>query len=389
MLQFVFTKYSLIAGIQWFTIAAIVGSVLLLIGKGRNWKVVSTIYMLGFIRLLFAPEFYRGRTIKSWRVYGGIQRLSRIEVLENITVLHVVLYACGIGGIVFALLLLWHLLKLRICCNKAIPVSSDTRAHRMCLSILQDIGYRGKFCLSIANVSTAESVSFFRPCILLPQEILDFADEELYGILRHEIIHYEKKDQWIRLGLLLCLCLMWWNPMAYVLVFLGNQLQELRCDNAVFQELSENQQDSYLDAMIHNLELKGSRRFLTVIPTGFVQKYSKKISKYFIDQRFRILCYEEQMSKKKIRISIIIFILLFLSSYTFTAHPASLPDQEYLDSVGAFTMDGTESEILIIRRLNGDNLLIVDGREIARLSDVEVNSPAYADVPTYDEKADE
>lgn len=389
MLPFAFTKYSLIAGILWFTIAAAAGSVLLLFGKGRNWKVVSTIYMLGFIRLVFAPEFYGGRTIKSWRVYGGIQRLSRIEVLEHITVLHVVLYACGIGGIVFALLLLWHLLKLRICCNKAIPVSSDNRAYRMCLSILQDIGYHGKFCLSVANVSTAESVSFFKPCILLPQEMLDFADEELYGILRHEIIHYEKKDQWIRLGLLLCLCLMWWNPMAYALVFLGGQLQELRCDNAVFRELSEDQQDSYLDAMIHNLNLKSSRRFITFIPSGFAQKYSKKISKYFIDQRFRILCYEEQMSKKKISISMIICILLFLISYSFIAQPAGLPSQDDLDSMGAQVVEMEDNEMLIIRRLNGDISLIVGGREVGRLSDEEASSPAYTDVPTYDEQADE
>lgn len=243
------------------------------------------------------------------------------------------------------------------------------------------MGYTGPFRLATTDAfSTAASAGFYKPCILLPANISKLPLGELDGIFRHEITHYLKGDMWINIGLLLVQCLLWWDIfVSLMLHWLGSKILELRCDEAVRKTLDAESRKMYRKAMVHTLDTPSKA------PIGYLGFSEKKT----IQHRIHVFSHSEPQRKTIAAVSITLCTIAFAISYTCTVQPASLPDQEYLDSVGAFIMDDMTGEMLIIKRLNGDNLLIVDGREIARLSDNEVNSHAYADVPKYDEQADE
>lgn len=376
-----FTGFSVALGVALFT-ASVIGSIILIqASKGKYWRLSSIILILGFGRMIFSFDYHKMHVLRVPVLYPDINATAKLETQMGLTVWQVALCVSILGSILFIILLSRHIAALNSARQRAKDVPEDSDVYRLCKQSLAHMGYTGPFRLATTDAfSTAASAGFFKPCILLPENVSRMPLGELDGIFRHEITHYLKGDMWINIGLLLVQCLLWWNIfVSLTLHWLGSKILELRCDEAVRKTLDAESRKMYRKAMVHTLEAPSKA------PMGYLGFSEKKT----IQHRIHVFSHSKPQRKTIAAVSITLSTIAFMLSYTCTVQPASLPDQEYLDSVGAFTMDGTESEILIIRRLNGDNLLIVDGREIARLSDVEVNSPAYADVPTYDEKADE
>lgn len=84
----------------------------------------------------------------------------------------------------------------------------------------------------------------FRPTVLLPED-LPVGDAQFQLILAHELAHIRRKDCLRKLLLTVCLCLYWWNPLVWLMVWLANRDMELACDEAVLRALGSDCRKAY------------------------------------------------------------------------------------------------------------------------------------------------
>ncbi len=72
---------------------------------------------------------------------------------------------------------------------------------------------------------------FFKPVILLPN--IEYTDEEREMVLRHEYVHYRRKDLWYKLLLVLAKSIHWFNPLVHFMARRADRDLEYSCDEAV------------------------------------------------------------------------------------------------------------------------------------------------------------
>ena len=84
----------------------------------------------------------------------------------------------------------------------------------------------------------------FRPTVLLPED-LPVGDAQFQLVLAHELAHIRRKDCLRKLLLTVCLCLYWWNPLVWLMVWLANRDMELACDEAVLRALGPDCRKAY------------------------------------------------------------------------------------------------------------------------------------------------
>lgn len=90
----------------------------------------------------------------------------------------------------------------------------------------QDIAWRQCAC-----VPGPMLVWHGKPVILFPEQ--EMAAEDLRLILRHELVHYQRRDLWGRAIMIMATALHWFNPAVYLLSSLTTLSCEMSCDDRV------------------------------------------------------------------------------------------------------------------------------------------------------------
>lgn len=78
------------------------------------------------------------------------------------------------------------------------------------------------------------ATGLFRTRIYLPHE--DYSRTELEMIVRHELIHWRRKDLWYKLLLILAKSIHWYHPAVRLMVRRANRDLEISCDAAAVQD---------------------------------------------------------------------------------------------------------------------------------------------------------
>lgn len=132
------------------------------------------------------------------------------------------------------------------------------------------LGLRGTVrAARCACVSSPMLAGLFRPMLLLPE--LELSDEELSFIVRHELVHYKRRDLWYKALVLLALCVHWFNPLVYRMARAIAADCEMSCDALV----------------LANAELSQRRRYGETI-LGVIQRQRRRhvaLSTYFYEGR--------------------------------------------------------------------------------------------------------
>ena len=95
-------------------------------------------------------------------------------------------------------------------------------------------------------------IGFFKKYLLMPEKVLDNQDMQL--LLRHEIIHFEKKDIWLKQFLLICNSIHWFNPIIYWMRTRATEMIELACDYEVVKNLDAAERNSYAELLYYTLQ---------------------------------------------------------------------------------------------------------------------------------------
>lgn len=159
-------------------------------------------------------------------------------------------------------------------------------------------------CILISSNSNGPySIGFRKTYIIMPEKI--FHSEYREVLYRHELCHIQNHDIWLKLLCLLVICLHFYNPFAYMLLFMYNTLCEYRCDAFAVNHLSESERKEYARLLV--------KISAGAIPLPVVWRNGFAGSKFNIKRRILYI-----MSKKSGKISVKILSVI-LSVFTFMA----------------------------------------------------------------------
>lgn len=156
----------------------------------------------------------------------------------------------------------------------------------------------------------------FRPTVLLPED-LPVGDAQFQLVLAHELAHIRRKDCLRKLLLTVCLCLYWWNPLVWMMVWLANRDMELACDEAVLRALGS---DCRKDYALTLLDMAQRNPKSAPLCSGFARSSA--------EERIRAI-----LSFKRIPawVGICVSVLFVLTASVFTTQavsPAAVPEPD-------------------------------------------------------------
>ena len=114
-------------------------------------------------------------------------------------------------------------------------------------------------------ISTSMLIGFSRPMVLLPKKHFDA--DELEMIFRHELVHYKRRDLFVKLVMLLVTSVYWFNPVVYLMNAVMQADCEASCDEAVLREVGKQNNQFYAELII---DMIGDKKMVkTALSTCF------------------------------------------------------------------------------------------------------------------------
>ena len=93
------------------------------------------------------------------------------------------------------------------------------------------------------QISSPMLMGYGKTSLLLPH--IDYSEQEMTMMFRHEAMHYQKKDLWYKLFLSIVCDLYWFNPMFRYMKKLAFQDVEYVCDELVTRDMNKEERYSY------------------------------------------------------------------------------------------------------------------------------------------------
>ena len=107
-------------------------------------------------------------------------------------------------------------------------------------------------------------IGFFHHILVLPTEQYD--SEELFFILKHELIHLKRGDIYFKLLFVVANVAHWFNPLVWLIQRRIDQLCELSCDASVIRGMQPDERRAYGMAI---LNVMGQARLCPPVSSAF------------------------------------------------------------------------------------------------------------------------
>lgn len=108
-------------------------------------------------------------------------------------------------------------------------------------------------------------IGIFRTRLILPEE--EYGEEELFFILKHELVHLRHKDLYCKLLFVIANAIHWFNPCIWLLQKEAAVDMELYCDESVIRGVNYAGRKAYTEAMLSTLNRQCVKR--TALSTQF------------------------------------------------------------------------------------------------------------------------
>ncbi len=172
--------------------------------------------------------------------------------------------------------------------------------------VCKQLGIRRHIPVFISKKATSPMlIGLFNPSIILPTAHLQ--NPTLKYVFMHELIHYKRRDIWVKWIAQFALCVHWFNPFAYIAVREISKNCELSCDEAVIERLGTEEQRAYGDTLISSLAMNES---LAAPQFSLPLSQSSKLMK----ERLGAIMWYSERSKTAVFLSIFLTIVLCFGS---------------------------------------------------------------------------
>lgn len=119
---------------------------------------------------------------------------------------------------------------------------------RTAQGICEELGVRDARVCVLPGLPSPMLTGFLSPTVLLPHE--NYAEEELRLILKHELTHFKQHDLFIKLFVLLCRSVHWFNPLMLLFERYVDGMCELTCDARVLEGEGSAEKKIYCKAIL-------------------------------------------------------------------------------------------------------------------------------------------
>lgn len=219
----------------------------------------------------------------------------------------------------------------------------------------RELGRKVKFRLvSSREVPTPCVFGVTRPYIAVPE--MEFTREELYFILKHEMLHYYRGDMLVRVLCEALKAVYWWDVFAYMLARLVYEMQEVNVDFKVIEGLPAEEQLRYPDCLVKVSRKREVRRREDLWAIGF-----RKESPSEANKRISLMLGNQDMGGRKTTASLLLsaglLCMVVLCPNMLTFEPYGIPDEHVEGSVGV-----TGGGICCLDNKDGTYDIYIDGQ---------------------------
>lgn len=176
----------------------------------------------------------------------GIEQGGRLHISFRTYVFYIwLVWMCGVLAFTLYNMRKYRYLKvLRTC-----PQIKQSNYLELFDSIKKQLGIdKGVELLCDAGTGEALTIGVFRQYVIVPEEGL--TEEELYYILKHELIHVKRRDVGWRYLTLFVLLMHWFNLVVYLFAFAMTIFSEQSCDEMVIKDLAPAAGRQYLNLLL-------------------------------------------------------------------------------------------------------------------------------------------
>ena len=249
----------------------------------------------------------------------------------RITVLDIVAILWMAGSLVCLSAHLFIYLHYKNRLMKKGTVVEDTYLLRRMLKLKRELHIR----CTVQLIESPEAASpmiigVSQPILVLPEEA--YSDEELFFILKHELIHLQHKDIYFKLLFVAACAVHWFNPLVWLMQKEAVVDMELYCDESVIRGISYAGRKAYTETLLSTLHRQCAKR--TVLSTQFYG--GKKIMK----KRFKNI-----LSKKgKKNGAVLLICAIFVTISLGTLIGCSITRENAREETGRPETEGNQSE---------------------------------------------
>lgn len=164
---------------------------------------------------------------------------------------------------------------------------------------------------------------FMKQTIWLPMHA--YKEQELNMILKHELVHFRRKDLWAKVFILFVSTIHWFNPLFYRFAKELDQLCERACDDEVIKNTDGQLRKTYSQAILHTEITKRTTGFFSTNFAG---------NSHFLQKRIHAIM---DSGKKKSGIVILTLVILLTtggtaisSAFAVSSTPISYLDETFM-----------------------------------------------------------
>ena len=144
--------------------------------------------------------------------------------------------------------------------------STDERLMFLLENLKSEMGITRRIPIYICEcIGSPMMIGVIKPWILLPTK--ESAQDELCFILKHELVHYKRKDLLYKYLVLAAMALHWFNPVVYLMARAINNLCEMSCDTEIVKSMDADARQSYSETIIG--VVKYQSKLKTALSTNF------------------------------------------------------------------------------------------------------------------------
>ncbi|MGL5415123.1 MAG: M56 family metallopeptidase [Clostridium sp.] len=114
----------------------------------------------------------------------------------------------------------------------------------------------------INGIPTPLVVGIFKSTIILPK--YDYTKKELCLIFNHELTHVKRKDNLLKLLMIITIALHWFNPFVYILRRFFHEQCELSCDEHIIKNIKFTEVKEYALLLVNSMKHKNNLKTSTV-----------------------------------------------------------------------------------------------------------------------------
>ena len=207
------------------------------------------------------------------RMTTGILSLSE-ESKRTVTALDIIAVVWCLGGIAFiSAHMLSYLHYRKRLMRQGMPIE-DEEISGLLSELKNELGIKGGISLwKYSRAASPMLMGFFKPVVVLPKE--DYSRDELFFILKHELIHYKRHDIWLKLLLVVAKGIHWFNPVVWMMQREAVIDMEMSCDERVIKNAGYDVKKAYTETLLSTIHRQYAGQ--TLLSTQF--KGGKQIMK--------------------------------------------------------------------------------------------------------------